>query len=180
MPPKTVKKKPSEKCKFFNRGYCKNKEACENLHNDKVCDDLDCDEKNCDKRHPNPCRFGPRCQFKKRKECLYLHVTLVPNDGAIEALNLKFTNTFKKLEQDLEQKDLEIESLKGKMKNLEDLLSENKFKNMRKDLESKNLQINGLETRLGQLENIHQTQRKEQEKIIKELEKNIKCRDSKI
>ena len=180
MPPKTVKKKPSEKCKFFNRGYCKNKEACENLHNDKVCDDLDCDEKNCDKRHPNPCRFGPRCQFKKRKECLYLHVTLVPNDDAIEALNLKFTNTFKQLEKDSEQKDSEIKSLKGKMKNLEDLLSENKFKNMRKDLESKNLQINGLETRLGQLENIHQTQRKEQEKRIKELEKIIKCRDSKF
>ena len=173
MPPKksqkeTVKKKSSEKCKYFNRGYCLNKEACENLHNDKVCDDLDCDEKNCDKRHPNPCRFGPRCQFNRRKECLYLHVTLVSNDDAIEALNQKFTNIFRQMEKDFEQKDL------GNLDN------ENKFKNMKKDLESKKLQINGLETRLGQLENIHQIQRKEQEKRIKELEKIIKCRDSKF
>ena len=144
MPPKksqkeTVKKKSSEKCKYFNRGYCLNKEACENLHNDKVCDDLDCDEKNCDKRHPNPGRFGPRCKFNRRKECLYLHVTLVSNDDAIEALNQKFTNIFRQMEKDFEQKDL------GNLDN------DNKFKNMKKDLESKNLQINGLETRLGQL-----------------------------
>ena len=51
---------------------------------------------------------------------------------------------------------------------------------MRKDLESKNLQINGLETKLEHLENNHHSQRKERDKRIKELEKIIKCRDSKF
>ena len=77
----------SEKCKYFNRGYCKQKWQCEEVLNDKVCEDLDCNESDCDKRHPNPCKFGPRCQFNKRRECLDLHVTLVPNDDATEALN---------------------------------------------------------------------------------------------
>jgi hypothetical protein len=77
------------------------------------------------------------------------------------------------------KKDLEIKSLKGKLNNLGDLENENKSKNTKKDLESKKLQINGFETRLG-LENIHQIQRKEQEKIMKELEKIIKFGDSKL
>ena len=51
---------------------------------------------------------------------------------------------------------------------------------MRKDLEWKNLQINGLETKLEHLENNHHSQRKERDKRIKELEKIIKCRDSKF
>ena len=74
MPPKkpqtkrTNKKKSETKCKYNNRGYCKLKEACENIHSDKVCDNLDCNEDECEDRHPNPFKFGPRCQFNKRKE----------------------------------------------------------------------------------------------------------------
>ena len=186
MPPKKSqnkeagKTKTSEKCKYYNRGYCKNKEDCENLHNDKVCDDLDCDENKCEKRHPNPCRFGPRCQFKKRKQCLYLHVTLAPNDAAIEALNQKFTNTFKQLERDLERKDSEIKMLQGKLTSLEGVDSEHLLRNIEKDLESNKLQINGLESKIEELGNLHKVQRKDQEKRIKELEKIIKSRDSRF
>ena len=41
-------------------------------------------------RHPNPCNFGPRCKFNKRKECLYMHDTSVSSDGTIDALKDKF------------------------------------------------------------------------------------------
>ena len=186
MPPKkaqkkeTEKKKKSEKCKYFNRGYCKLKDQCENLHDDKVCEDLDCNESDCDKRHPNPCKFGPRCQFKRRKECLYLHVTLVPNDDATEALNQKFTKLFKQLEREIEKRDSEINLLKGKLISLEGLDNINGVSDMKKDLETQNLKVNGLETKMEEVENLHKVQRKEQEKRIKELEKIIKCRDSRF
>ena len=41
------------------------------------------------------------------------------------------------MEKDLDQRDLEIISKKGKLNNLGDLENENKFKNMKTDLESK-------------------------------------------
>ena len=56
-------------------------------------------------------------------------------------------NIFRQMEKDLDQRDLEIISKKGKLNNLGDLENENKFKNMKTDLESKSLQINRLETR---------------------------------
>jgi hypothetical protein len=104
MPPKkpqakgTKKKKSETKCKYNNRGYCKLKEACENIHSDKVCDNLDCSEDEFEDRHPNPCKFGPRCQVNKRKECLYLHAALASNDENIEALKTNFSSKLNKLE----------------------------------------------------------------------------------
>jgi hypothetical protein len=34
-------KRTSDKCKYYNRVYCNKKDDCANLHNDKVCEDLD-------------------------------------------------------------------------------------------------------------------------------------------
>ena len=38
----------SEKCDYFNRGYCKWQNDCEKKHNDKVCNNIDCDEDKCE------------------------------------------------------------------------------------------------------------------------------------
>ena len=71
MPPRkpqikgTKKKKSESKCKYNNRGYCKLKEACENIHNDKIC----------------------------LKECFfYLHVTIASSDENIETLKKNFNS----------------------------------------------------------------------------------------
>ena len=191
MPPKksqkkeSVKKKTSEKCKFHNRGYCNLKEECENIHSDKVCDDLDCNEDQCEKRYP--CKFGPRCKFNKNSECMYLHVTLASNDDKIEVINQKFNKQFEKIENilkkvqiDSEQKDSEIKVLKGKYDNLEKLVNEKQSCNLKKDLEIKNAQINGMEMRIEELEKEHQTVKKEQTKKIKELENASKQTTRKV
>ena len=96
-------------------------EECENKHVEEVCEDLNCDEKECNMRHPNPCNFGPRCKFNRRKECMYMHDISVPSDVKVEALNKKFDKLEKhvnKLEADLESKDEEIQNLKDKYQKL--------------------------------------------------------------
>ena len=193
MPPKksqkkeAVKKKTSEKCNFNNRGYCNLKEACVNKHSDKVCDDLDCSEIECEKRHPNPCKFGPRCKFNRKNECMYLHVTLAFNDEKFEALKQNYNKQFEKQENhmkeiliDLKQKDLAIQLLKEKCDVLENLVNENQINDMKKDLEIRNAQINGLDMRIEELEKEHLAQKKEQVKKIKEIENAIKQKARKV
>ena len=63
----------SVKCWYYNRGYCSNGDDCEEKHPDKVCADEDCFEDNCENRHPNPCKFGSRCEFHRKKICLNSH-----------------------------------------------------------------------------------------------------------
>ena len=69
---------------------------------------LDCDEDGCKKRHPNPCKFGPRCQFNKRKECLYMHVTLASDDGKIQTLSQSFNKQIEKLNNNMIKMQNEI------------------------------------------------------------------------
>ena len=187
MPPKksqkkeTVKKKTSEKCKFHNRGYCNLKEECENKQSDKVCDDLDCSEIECNKRHPNPCKFGHRCKFNKKNECMYLHVTLAFNDENFQALNRNFNKHFEKPESCmkqmliyLEQKDSAIKLLKENYVKLENLVNENQISDLKKGIEIRNAQINGLDMRIAELEKDHQNLKREQGKKIKEIENACK------
>ena len=68
-----------------------------------------------------------------------MHVTLAPDSDSIKVLNQKFTNTFKQIEKDIEQKDLEIKKLKEKLISLEELDYENKFTTFKMDLESKKI-----------------------------------------
>ena len=182
-----VKKKTSEKCKFHNRGYCNLKEECENIHSDKVCDDLDCSEINCNKRHPNPCKFGPRCKFNKKNECMYLHVTLAFDDEKCEALKLNFNKHFEKQDNcmmqmlsDLEQKNSEIKLLNEKYNKLENLVNENHIIDLKKDFEIRIAHINGLDMRIEELEKDYQSQKKEQGKKIKELENAFKQKAKKV
>ena len=179
MPPK--KKKTIKLCQFNNRGYCNKKEECENKHSDEVCDDLNCDEVDCDKRHPNPCKFGPRCQFKKRNECMYLHVTLASDDGKIEALSQKFSsqieklkNSLLKMQKDLEEKDSGIKHLQKQYETLEKEINENQLGNLKQDMEDKIAQVNSLDMRVEELEKENRAQKKQHEKKIKELENLLK------
>ena len=70
------KSKNLKKCSYFDRGYCKHSDKCFNFHpeKDKICEDSNCLNVDCDLRHPNPCKFGARCIFRKKNECLLLYV----------------------------------------------------------------------------------------------------------
>ena len=174
MPPKTSQnkeKKTPDKCPFNNRGFCKQKKDCNNKHSDNVCDDFDCDEVNCDERHPNPCKFGPRCKFYKKNECMYLHVTLASNDEQFKALNQQIDEKLRYIEN---QTSATIETSFAKQ--IEDKFTnfESQLTNLRKDFEVKDKKINALELRLEELEKDHKVYKKQNEKKIKDLENACK------
>ena len=64
------------KCDYFDRGYSKYGESCNNEHPDIVCVDANCFDDKCPARHPNPCKYGPRCHYNKKYKCYYSHLTL--------------------------------------------------------------------------------------------------------
>ena len=143
MPPKKSSKQT--KCPFNNRGYCQKKEACENKHSDEVCNDFECEEVQCDKRHPNPCKFGPRCKFNKKSQCMYLHVTLAPDDNQIKALN-------KRLKELENKKGESIDTVKMKQVEEKFKVLENHISSLRKESEIKDKKINALDLRVEELE----------------------------
>ena len=185
VPPKKSqpdqKNKSSEKCNFYNRGYCKSKGDCIKTHNDEVCDDLECEEDNCPKRHPYECKYGIRCRFNKKKECEYSHVTLATDDGKIEALKLQFNNKVSKLEnsctslqKELEEKNLAIVELHEKIDDIKKLVII-----CQGDIKEKNAEINGLQMKLEEFEKGQQKHKKQSDKRIKDLESAAKQLTSK-
>ena len=156
------------KCVHFDRGYCKFGEKCKNKHNDKVCNDKDCINDNCDFRHPNPCKYGPRCKFYLKKVCLYSHVKLPceENRSKIKELEKKILAFEKVIDHSnvglAEQVDKKLESL------------ENKMKTFVKVLEEKDSRISSLENKLENLQKKTKEEKNHKEKKIKDLENLLK------
>ena len=142
-----------KKCDHFDRGYCKHGKNCFNFHpdRDQICLDTNCPNSDCNLRHPNPCKYGSRCYFWKKNECLFSHVTLACGDNkkAIMELEVKvkcfetqrkkdhetfkteingifegFDNKIKALENMLEEKNLIIANLGEKLDKMEAGLEE--------------------------------------------------------
>ena len=66
------------KCRFNNRGYCKFKEKCKNVHAENVCEDFlqkeKCETKGCSLRHPKNCFYWGKIEGCTRENlCKYLH-----------------------------------------------------------------------------------------------------------
>ena len=59
---------------------------------DEICLESSCFCEDCNLRHPNSCKFGKRCTFLKKNECLLSHLTPVCDDNkkAILELEKKF------------------------------------------------------------------------------------------
>ena len=176
----------NERCPYNNRGYCKSKDNCDKKHSDKVCEDSNCKEEFCENRHPNPCKFGIRCQFNKKNECMYMHDTLACGDKEINTLKAKFDSQIGKLkdsvvnmQKTLEEKDSDIKLLKEKFDALEKVVEGGQMNDIKKDLAEKNAMINGLEIKINELDKEHQKYRKQQEKKIKDLENTCKQKPKK-
>ena len=156
----------TRKCQFFDTGFCKYKEECTNKHPDKVCDDPNCSEENCDKRHPNPCKFGLRYRFRKKKVCLYSHDTLVCDDGKVDDLAKKFMkkietleNQVKEINKSLNKKDSVIQEFQQKLDHKDSVIQEfqHKFNDLEDLLKQMQKQNEGIEERFVDLSTQNET-----------------------
>ena len=169
MGPKKDKSKESfrnknGKCVYYNRGYCKHGTSCRDIHPDKVCQDPNCFEQDCQLRHPNPCRFGPRCYFNRKNICVYAH-----NDNSEKKI--------KDLEKRVQILEKEKEALNVTLEKKFETF-ENKIRMLKDSLDDKEKTISAFETRLIEKENSVDEKLKEIESNWKIKEKSIfKCEE---
>ena len=158
----------SQKCEFYNRGYCKNGEDCDYKHPDKVCLKANCFNEKCHDRHPNPCWWGLRCKFHNKNMCLFSHDTTVQNDekrvGELEKLVAKLQKESKTQNEDLMKK------MENKFDKLED-----KIEKQHKTLQEKEKLITNLENKLETLEDSFVTKLNKLEKLSEENKNKFKC-----
>jgi hypothetical protein len=71
-----------KKCKFYNRGFCREGNSCYYLHPEKKCE-KHCEGKRCSEgskcqmRHPHHCQHWKKGNCFRGEDCLYLHLDKV-------------------------------------------------------------------------------------------------------
>ena len=173
------------KCRYNDRGFCKHGDKCFNIHTDKVCNDENCSE-TCDKRHPNPCKFGPRCDFNRKNVCAYSHDTFAKDNKKINDINEKFTKKFSVIEKqmtDIQKKTNkdppDVKNLEKKLeafeKNIEEkcYTFEKKIIHLNKINNDKDLRISELENKLKEIQTRVSEITKNDEKVKEKKKK--KC-----
>jgi hypothetical protein len=80
------------KCKFYNRGYCKEKDSCEFVHPEETCQEfIDtgyCSAgRLCHGRHPHKCRFWQEGSCHRDSSCAFQHQEFDRPAQVIEEVN---------------------------------------------------------------------------------------------
>ena len=71
--------KKKRRCRYYNKGYCRNKIECEFQHVEKICQsfmlDKKCSDSECNDRHPKSCKYWLRDTKGcfRGTTCKYLH-----------------------------------------------------------------------------------------------------------
>ena len=68
----TTEDKVPIKCKYYNRGYCRNKSGCKYYHPTSDCQEQ-CSIKDCRFRHRNECRYKQYCYHYRKGQCEFIH-----------------------------------------------------------------------------------------------------------
>ena len=101
------------KCKFYNRGYCKHKDQCKYVHPTSDCIGNCLDTNICPNRHRKICKFGHKCYHNKTNVCEYIHKRSEEQNEMAHKVILASPSP---VEEELKK---EIENLKAKIDNLE-------------------------------------------------------------
>ena len=91
----------SSKCVYFDKGYCRNKDACTQKHPQTECNGSCEDKRICPKRHRILCKNGDQCIFVTSESCKFLHKK--NNTENTESDNTVFKSTIKIIADKLEE-----------------------------------------------------------------------------
>ena len=118
------------KCRFYNRGYCKNKDSCKDYHPDSDCPS-NCTEYECRNRHRQMCRYKNDCYHNYEGKCEYLHQTAEAHEVILTTMSPVFKDNYeneKKKADNLEKlnknQESEIEKLKDEIEELKQQTAE--------------------------------------------------------
>ena len=71
----------SQKCRYYDKGYCKLKENCQDLHPSTDCNGECVNKITCPFRHRVLCKNGNACIFTPSTACEFLHTEEVIYDN---------------------------------------------------------------------------------------------------
>ena len=95
------KGRKDRKCRYYNRGHCKQKEGCQFFHPGDICsiylEGGKCVAKECVYRHPKTCKYWLKSKAGCTREgfCDFLHASIPQNDEAVHSVNQEETKDFK-------------------------------------------------------------------------------------
>jgi hypothetical protein len=74
----SIRRSTQTRCKYFNRGFCREESRCKFLHPSEVCHEFEtsgrCSQgSRCSLRHPRKCRYWVRGDCWRLESCVYLH-----------------------------------------------------------------------------------------------------------
>ena len=121
-------------CRYFKFGHCKFGDTCTKLHVKEECEDVI----TCSLRHPRDCKYYrdySRCKFSDW--CSYKHIINSNSKDQTKEILEKLNN----LEKTMKDKDLIINILIEKIKNLEDKILANE-ETFNKTTETEDLELN--------------------------------------
>ena len=131
-----------QKCRYFNRGYCKYlKTKCKFFHPEEQCDNKSCDKKVCNKRHPKMCKYyiiKSKCRFNDK--CFYRHALYdYQTDSAVnENSKMKeLENLLRSREGEINKLQLSVENKNKKIEQLEEAqnVSSKIIENLKKEIQ---------------------------------------------
>ena len=129
----------SNKCHFYDKGYCKNKTNCSQGHPPLDCDGQCEDKISCPKRHRVHCKNGSTCIYIPSNSCEFLH----PRNGQHEVRELNI----EELKTSKQAIDTKLINIEARLAELDNAQLESKIRTVESRLVN---QIKDLELRLNE------------------------------
>ena len=130
----------TEKCSYFDKGFCKLKEQCLKKHPTSDCQGQCYDKKMCPSRHRVACKNKEKCIFLSSQACEFLH-----NENALES-----TESITTVQDSISDINGFVKGIEEKLNILDTVIkqTQNRISVMEKEVEWNSL----IENRVKQLE----------------------------
>ena len=106
------------KCVYYNRGYCKNKNKCQDYHPKEDCNITNCRYKECKYRHRKLCKYGEECYHNINDNCEYVHLNndeKQQNQAHRVILRAPSPNQIEQMKDEIEKYKMEIDRYKAEI-----------------------------------------------------------------
>ena len=128
-----VDKIKTQKCKYFNSGFCKFQSDCRFSHNENICTVINCKDKNCPNRHPKACRYREQC--RRKTTCVYRHdENKLAEYEKLQSENKVLKKEISLLKFKLKATEEDLQARKKHEKETTKLLNENYFSEPRENV----------------------------------------------
>ena len=112
-----IKERNKTRCKWWNRGYCREANGCKCNHPEGDCKEEGCSGQGCDRRHRRRCKYwGSEKGCYRGERCQYLNVDRIEGEKKLVEEKLEHENEAKKIKNTINELEAKLETLEEKNK----------------------------------------------------------------